>query len=143
MTSTGTFTTTASTTATFTASRTHTPTVTPSKTATSTPVPPTATFTSTPTPNENKGVVIYPNPVSGPTVNVIPKPYSGISDVEVRIFTTTFRKVNEENFSNVPSGVAVTLTLIDERGTPLANGLYYLVVKTDSGTAIGKLLVLK
>jgi len=87
--------------------------------------------------------VIYPNPVTGTTVNVLPKAYSGISNVEVEIFTVSFRMVQEETFVNVPSGVAVTVQLTDKWGKPLANGLYYLVVKTNGGQSVGKLLIIK
>jgi beta-glucanase (GH16 family) len=115
-----------------TATPTHTPTITS-----------TATNTSTSTPTPCKGVVIYPNPVTGPSVNVLPKAYSGVSNVEVEIFTISFRKVQEETFPNVPPGVAVTLQLTDKWGTPLANGLYYLVVIADGQRSSAKLLILR
>jgi hypothetical protein len=88
-------------------------------------------------------VVIYPNPATGPTVNLLPQSYQGVSAVEIRIFTTSFRKVQEETILSVPAGVAVTVNLTDQGGTPLANGLYYVVVKWNNGTAVGKLLILK
>jgi hypothetical protein len=88
-------------------------------------------------------VVIYPNPVTGPTVNVLPPVYSGVSDVQVEIFTLAFREVQDEIFRSVPSGVAVRVELTDHRGTPLANGLYYIVVIVDGHRSIGKLLVIR
>jgi len=121
----------------------NSPTNSPTFTSTVTAVPATPTNTATPTPAGNKNVVIYPNPVTGTSVNVLPQAYSGVSNVEVEIFTTGFRKVQEETFPNVPPGVAVTLQLTDKRGTPLANGLYYLVVIVDGQRSIAKLLILR
>ena len=141
---TATHTTTASSTSTFTPTFSNTftnsptPTLTAMATATSTVLP-----SSTPTPSGNKGVVIYPNPVTGPTVNVLPPAYTGVSTVEVEIFTTAFRKVREETFPNVPPGLAVTVQLTDKWGTPLANGLYYVMVIVDGHRSFGKLLVLR
>jgi hypothetical protein len=88
-------------------------------------------------------VVVYPNPVTGPTVNVLPPAYSGISDVQVEIFTIVFREVQNEIFRSIPSGVAVKVELTDRQGTPLANGLYYIVVIVDGHRSIGKLLVIR
>jgi hypothetical protein len=127
---------------TFPATQTATPTMTPILAATMTPtLPPIPS--STPTPAENQGVVLYPNPVAGPTVNVLPPAYSGVSDVQVEIFTTAFRKVQDETFANVPPGVAVTVELKDKWGAALADGLYYVVVIVDGHRSIAKLLVLR
>jgi hypothetical protein len=86
-------------------------------------------------------VVVYPNPAPGPTVNVLPPAYAGSSNVRIEIFTAAFRKVQDETFTNIPSGTAVTITLADRMGSPLANGVYYLVVTTSKGRTIGKLLI--
>jgi len=88
-------------------------------------------------------VVIYPNPAPGGTVNVLPPAYTGFSDVRVEIFTAAFRKVQDRTFTNIPSGTAVPLTLTDRWGSPLASGIYYVVVTTFKGRSIGKLLVLR
>ncbi len=119
---------------TFTPSFTHTPTVTASSTK---------TFTVTPTPFGNSGVVIYPNPVTGPTVNILPPAYSGTEDVRVEIFTASFRKVQDETFPNVPKGTAITVELKDRWGRSLADGLYYVVVTVEGRHSIGKLLLLR
>ncbi|HTC19360.1 MAG TPA: hypothetical protein VK859_00835 [bacterium] len=95
------------------------------------------------TPSGHSGISIYPNPVFGPTVNVIPPAYSGLSDVRVEIFTTAFRKVQDGIFPNVPPGVAVEVELKDKWGKPLADGLYYLMVLVDGSRSIGKLMVLR
>lgn len=69
--------------------------------------------------------------------------YSGLSDVRVEIFTTAFRKVQDETFPNVPPGVAVEVELKDKWGNPLADGLYYLVLLVDGSRSIGKLMILR
>ncbi len=120
---------------------TPTYTSTPSHTSTSTPNPPTSTATSTPV--GNTGVVVYPNPATGDTVNVLPPTHSGMEDVRVEIFTSAFRKVLDESFASVPPGVAVTVELKDKWGRPLADGLYYVVVTVDGKRSIAKLLVLR
>jgi hypothetical protein len=86
-------------------------------------------------------VVVYPNPAPGPIVNVLPPAYGGISNLRIEIFTAAFRKVQDETFTNIPSGTAVTIALIDRWGTTLGNGIYYLVVTTSKGRTIGKLLI--
>ena len=91
----------------------------------------------------NTGVVIYPNPAKGDTVNVLPPAHTGMEDVRVEIFTSAFRKVQEEIFPNVPPGVAVTVELKDRWGKPLADGLYYVVVIVDGKRSISKLLILR
>ena len=137
-------------TATFTPTKTNTPTSTSTFTITPTftfTLSPFLTFTPTPTStptSEPKGKptpIIYPNPAPGPTVNILPPPYSGFSDVNVKIFTVAFRKVKEQNYSNIPSGQAVPLELTDRWGTPLASGMYYVMVNTNGGRSFGKLLV--
>ena len=123
---------------------TATPTSTPTQTPTFTPsFTPTASFTPTQTPWVGNTVVVYPNPVSGGPVNVMPPAYNGTADVEVEIFTTAFRKVQDKTFSSVPSGTAVAMGLEDMWGTPLADGLYYVVVKVEGKRSVAKLLVLR
>ena len=109
--------------------------------ATLTPTP-SSTITSTATPSRNGTPVIYPNPATGPTVNVLPPAYTGTKDVRVEIFTAAFRRVQDTTFANQPGGVAVTIKLTDRFGVPLANGLYYVVVIIDGHRSFAKLLVL-
>ncbi len=87
--------------------------------------------------------MIYPNPVTGPSVNVLPPAYSGSQNVRVEIFTLSFRKVLDETFPNVPSGTSVKITLDDQWGHLLADGLYYVVVTVNGKHSTGKLLVLR
>ncbi len=88
-------------------------------------------------------MVVYPNPVTGSNANVLPPTYSGTADVRAEIFTIAFRKVLDETFSNLPAGTAVTLTLDDQWGHPLANGLYYVVITVNGKHSVAKLLVLR
>jgi hypothetical protein len=87
-------------------------------------------------------VVLYPNPVGAGPVTLNPG-LSSSSTVKVELFTVAFRKVNELTFSQVPAGGTVSIPLTDKKGTPLASGLYYVVVTTDQGRTILKLLVLR
>ncbi len=135
---------------------TPTPTLTTTSTPTRTPTPsPTATITSTFTPTfsatptssviiPNLGLVLYPNPVvdSGPATLLIPLPTGG--DVKVKVFTTAFRKVNEKSvIQAVPGVLSIPLELQDSFGTPLADGIYYLIVLAPQGRLVGKLIILR
>ena len=124
---TGTFTTTVTATPTFTFTVTSTGTITP-------------TFTQTPVPL--KVPVVYPNPADGTSpVAIRPPVYTGNS-VTVEIYTVAYRKVFNHtyglNYGNDPK-----ISLVDNWNNPLASGLYYVVVTTNSGRSIGKLLVLR
>jgi hypothetical protein len=54
-----------------------------------------------------------------------------------------FRKVQEKVFSQAPLGTDIQMDLTDKDGTPLASGLYYVVVSYDGNRFVGKLLILK
>ncbi|HEV2352886.1 MAG TPA: hypothetical protein VGR89_01475 [Puia sp.] len=148
-TSSGTATPTFSFTPTWTFTWTHTPTftwtgtLTPTATDTATSTAP-FTHTATPVPTIAGGTLgIYPNPATGPTVNLLPPPMGGSSNVRVEFFTLSFRKVKDQTFPNVPPGSPVTVDLTGWGGHPLANGVYYVVVTTDTRRVTGKLLVLR
>jgi hypothetical protein len=139
-----------------TAAFTMTPTMTFIFTATPIPTPTgshTHTFTATtsPTsihtlgPSSAGTVVIYPNPVAGPGPDQVQLTLGQpASTVDFSLFTTAFRKVNELSYSNLPAGTAtLALPLTYRDGVPLANGLYYLVVKTPQGRSLGKLVILR
>jgi len=69
---------------------------------------------------------------------------SSASRVTIEVFTLAFRKVNEITLFNVPAGLSdIALPLTDGEGTPLANGLYYVMVQTSQNRFIVKLLVLR
>ncbi len=120
-----------------TATPTATPTLTPTLTSTAQP-------TNIPTPHPSTTqVVLYPNPSNGTQPLLIAVPLTAPADVKVQIFTTAFRKVQEKNYPSQPVGIPVSITLNDREGTPLASGLYYVVVITPQGRSIGKLLILR
>lgn len=113
-------------------------------TVTSTPSnTPENTWTATATASGNQLLVVYPNPATGGTVSVLPASYTGVSDVQVQIFTIAFRMVQQETYPSVPPGMAVKVSLTDKGGVPLANGLYYLVVTVNGHRSIGKLLIVQ
>ena len=144
-------------TATF--SATQNPTNTPTVTLTSTPTPTpsvtsTASFTVTPiltsSPTETPTVVsgstpvIFPNPAPGPGPAHVRLPsYPGVGVVRMEIFTTAFRKVNAPPPSQQAGGATMDVPLTDKGGSPLANGLYYVVVNSPAGKSILKWLVLR
>jgi hypothetical protein len=61
----------------------------------------------------------------------------------VEVYTLAFRKVQDKTYPSLPSGTAVTLSLTDKSGHPMANGIYYVEVTTVNGRSIGKLLILR
>jgi hypothetical protein len=86
-----------------------------------------------------------PNPVrASSTVQVRLHFNQGAQDVSLEVFTLAFRKVNQIPLGNVNAGpTTVTLPLTDKSGGPLANGLYYLMVRSSAERKIGKLLILR
>ncbi len=136
---------TATSTVTFTSTSTTTPTSTGTPSGSSTfTLTPTATVPSCFSP------ALYPNPAPGSsfTLNLnlcVP------TNVRVQLFTTAFRKVLDKNLGLIPIGVDQVMKLQDNGGIPLANGLYYVVVRTSpipgSGQPaqqwIGKLLIIR
>jgi len=110
--------------------------------ATVTVAGPTSTPTSSPTPAGNTTVVVYPNPPTGNSVNVLPQDYSGDADVRIEIFTLSFRKVFDKTYKDVASGTAINIPLTDSFGHPLADGLYYVVVTVNGKHSTAKLLIL-
>jgi hypothetical protein len=65
------------------------------------------------------------------------------SDVQYRIFTLSFRKIQDQTIPNVPAGLNnLNIPLVDKRGAALANGLYYLVINYDGKRVVLKLLVM-
>ncbi len=124
-----------------TATETPTSTTTPVATGTFTSLP-TATTTKTATPSAKPTVVVYPNPATGGTVQLNPD-LTSESNVSIEIFTIAFRKVNTLNYSNIQPGESVPIPLSDSWGTPLASGLYYVVVQTNQGRSVVKLLILR
>ncbi len=128
---------------TYTSTFTATPTNTFTPTVTSTPTNTniySATFT--PTPPWYGKLVIYPNPVSAGNTSIT-LPITKTSNVTIKIFTLGFRKVQEEDYSNVLPGVSFPLELVDKQGVELSNGLYYVVVDVASQRYVSKLLIIR
>ncbi len=142
-------------TSTFSPTPTGTPTKTPTTTWTPTPTPTNLFgYTSTPTPlasiGPSSGIVgipiPYPNPVQGPALSIQVEINFEKSDTHGRleVVTVVGRRVRETVLGTVhPGPLVLTLPLTDTWGTPLANGLYYLVVKTTTDQSVGKLLILR
>ncbi|HTA76826.1 MAG TPA: T9SS type A sorting domain-containing protein, partial [bacterium] len=123
---------------TITSTSTNTPTIT--FTFTNTPISsPTPTVTNTPS---TGNPVVYPNPVTGPTVN-IQIPLKKSSDVKIKIFTLAFRVVATQEQFQQPVGVDVVVPLIDKSGIALANGLYYFVIEANGQRWIKKVMVIR
>ncbi len=119
----------------------NTPTLTPTFSPTFTR---TFTATLTPKPDEKPAPIVYPNPSDGTKpINVHVPGLTTVSNITVQIFTTAFRKVLEQPFTNQPVGVDVNINLSDNWGAPMASGIYYVVVTTPNGRIVGKLLLLR
>jgi hypothetical protein len=86
--------------------------------------------------------VLYPNPSSGETVNILTSFYTGSSNIKIQVFTAAFRLVRGMTMSTTADG-PIILDLRDNRGIPLANGLYYVSVKTKNSQSLMKLFVLR
>ncbi len=100
--------------------------------------------TKTPTPSLSSGKpVLYPNPVRDEGPVKIQLNLLGTSDVKLQVYTLSMRKIRDLTVPQVPKGVEVSLDLVDKANTSLSNGLYYIVVTTDRGRSIHKLLVLR
>ena len=88
--------------------------------------------------------VIFPNPASGPSVQVQVSGLTTTTKVSLQIFTTAMRKVSEQTYhSQGPGTVTLTLSLTDSTGVALANGVYYVVIRADNQRTTLKLMVLR
>jgi hypothetical protein len=117
------------------------PTPTPTITHTPSPTPPSG---STATPVTPAKPVLYPNPVSVGNSTLLQLTLGAASNVRVQIFTVSFRKVFDQTYPNLAEGIHnLSIPLVDREGTPLANGLYYVVVTVNGQRTILKLLILK
>jgi hypothetical protein len=118
----------------------------------------TATSTATSTPQAVTTPAIFPNPSNGTQpVTVAVTLNQPSSTLTVQVFTVAFRKVEDNEVSSTSPGVQaatatgtnaktwyVPLSLNDKWGTPLASGLYYVVVSNHNGyRSVSKLLLLR
>lgn len=98
---------------------------------------------STPTETTTVGQpVVYPNPDPGQSVN-IHVPLNSPADVTVKIFSLSFRRVQETTYNHLIPGTDISMPLLDSWGHPLANGLYYVVVDVGGTRTICKLLIIR
>jgi hypothetical protein len=109
---------------------------------TSTPTAsPTFTITSTPQPITTP--LVFPNPSSGSPVQALPPTYTGTANVSVQLFTTAFRKVQDQTFASMPYG-PIKIYMQDDWGSPLASGLYYVIITVNGHQrSVAKLLLLR
>ncbi len=111
-----------------------------------TPTPtPVTSQSPTATPfSQGSAPVIYPNPWRGQDLAKVQLWLKEAGPVRMGIFTSSFRKVADRTYPNLPAGPQkLGLDLKDSRGDSLADGLYYVVVKTPSGRDTAKLLILR
>jgi hypothetical protein len=67
-----------------------------------------------------------------------------INKESLKIYTLAFRKINAWEYPDLPKGVyEFPIELKDEWGTPLANGLYYVVTEVNGQRKVLKLLVIR
>lgn len=64
--------------------------------------------------------------------------------VSLEIFTVALRKIAEQTYhSQGPGAVDLVLPLTDASGAPLANGVYYVIVRAQNQRLTLKLLILR
>jgi len=88
--------------------------------------------------------VLFPNPATGGTVQVQITGLTETTKVDLKIETLNFLKIREETFhSQGPGTVTLKLTLSDQTGASLSNGVYYVIVRAQNQTLVLKLMVLR
>jgi len=88
-------------------------------------------------------VAIYPNPVldSG-GFHLLFTLHENVPWVHIKVITVAFRVVNTVDLGPTPYGqVDLVLPSTDKWGTPLANGMYHVVILTPQGRAFVHLLI--
>lgn len=88
----------------------------------------TPTSATTPAPTAGPNPVIFPNPVGTGSVALLPQSFAGTASVTVSLYTTSFKLVAVKTFPARSNGQTVMVDLVDDRGQPLANGIYYASV---------------
>jgi hypothetical protein len=85
--------------------------------------------------------VVFPNPVPGGQVQILPQTFTGLSAVKVKVYTLSYKLVLKKDFPPMASGYPVTLELLDDWGEPLAAGFYHVVVIVGNKKSMTQLLV--
>src|SRR5581483_6239476 len=108
---------------------------------------PISTSTSSPTAGTAQDVapILYPNPVKDSGPAVIHLGLAKDADhVEIKLFTTAYRRVRYLAYLNVPAGlVDLPVETKDDWGKPLANGIYYMFLTTPDKKYHLKMLILR
>jgi hypothetical protein len=101
--------------------------------------------TPTPTIPNTLPPLVWPNPLeSGVTPQLNLSFASTVHSLQIKVFTTSFRKVREWDYLEVTAGTrTVPLDARDSSGVNLANGLYYVVVQADTDKWVSKWLILR
>jgi hypothetical protein len=87
---------------------------------------------------------IYPNPATGDQVRLSLPSIQSPTDVQVQVFTLSYRKVQDLTFHQVHPGGELVLDLMDKTGKTLSNGFYYLAVTpAGQGRILLKMIVLR
>jgi hypothetical protein len=86
---------------------------------------------------------MWPNPVqTGNFVNLIVNP-TVAGTMHLKCFTMSTRLVTDLSWSLQAQEKTLQWSLVDRRGKPLADGLYYVVLEGPDGRRVLKLLVLR
>jgi hypothetical protein len=119
---------------------------------------PTSTWTPTASATASSDKpVIYPNPSDGTQPVTVQVALAQATDtVQLQVFTLAFRSVQDVTVTSLsPNVTASTLTgvsaktwkiqipALDKWGSPLASGLYYVVITANGKKTIGKMLILR
>lgn len=93
----------------------------------------------------NPRPIFYPNPIRGDGPANLQIAFNQAQDhVGIKVYTTAFRKVYEDNIRSVPQGTFLyDLEVNNFKGGRASNGLYYLEVTTPSNRWVIKLLIFK
>jgi hypothetical protein len=137
---------------TFTGTPTWTPTYTNTVVFTATPtITASATFSPAFTATYSvtlQGPISTPVPFPNPDLGTLPVNVAFVlqnltPNLEIKMFTTAFRKVWHTTLQNVPAGYnQVPLPLNIPGGLNLANGIYYIVVSDGKSRGVGKLMLI-
>jgi hypothetical protein len=101
---------------------------------------PTPSLTSTVVGQGPSKSVFFPNPLTTGNTDTLQVQLTTASNVRVRFYTVSFRKVLDKTFTNVPAGTDDLVIHLDQGGT-LANGLYHVVVDIGGTRSVLKLLI--
>jgi hypothetical protein len=92
----------------------------------------------------SNSIVVYPNPVISGSVRIHLGFDVSAGSIEITMFTTAFRMVKHVKVLQVfTSSSDFQMDLMDDWGSQLSNGVYYIVVTTPMVKVSTKLLILR